>query len=1578
MNDRNGEENPDDFDPTKEAFFSDMSEIEDEIATEAYQIVEHALSLIQSEYFDDAIEFLRQAIGLYQQIDRKAEVEALFNKISEVHIIKENAFIEREKEAELSKKTEEDVLLAESSHIEIKRDERITEVESNSIPSDEIGKKVQDISKVGSEEESIKAGELERNKELQERELRSQIEKRIENAEKLGREYEFEFKKAIKEGNLDIPSKYPEIINIYTDARNTALDMGWNEETMIYSTQIRKYKELFERENQVRILERKKAQKDKEFEELLKAKQSEKRVKHIEEIAEISSQKLNLEKEEQRLREQIEKVIQNAEKMGRDYEIEFKKAIKEGNLALDSKYPKIIEIYSEARDTALSKGWKNEAKIYSTHIRKYKELFDRENQIREIEAKKAQKDKEFETMLKIREKESITETQESKIKTKAEQVTKEQLDQKLRSEIDALVKKAEKMGREYEIEFKKAVKKGNLDIPSKYTEVIEFYTEARNMALNKGWDNDVKIYSTQIRKYSELQEKEEKVRAIEKKKMKEKKQFEEMQKIGKKDSLKHIEEEKQIEEGKQIEKDTQILRAKIETMIKKAEKMGRKYEIKFKKAIKEGNLDIPSKYPEIIDIYTEARNTAVNQGWENDAMIYSSQIRKFTELYENENKIREFEKKKKEDKIEFEKSRKIQIAQTSKESENEAIKQQEKVEDKEIQQIRGTITRKINDAEKIAREYDIEFKKAIKEGNLSIKSKYSDIIYIYTEARDIAVNQGWNDEAMIYSSQIRKYNELMQKEKEIKNFEAKKRQQDKEFEEMMKLKIDESGTEIEKMKKIDEANKNQVEEKQFEEFIDRIVDQSEKEAREYELVIRRGQFEKQCPYLEISDKYEDLYKQLCQRGWMDEAEVYSNQMKLYREKYEKDLQLRKHELEKLKKQKEFEESLKVKNGIGSEIAILQNLEKESESELLFNKAMELITEAESAVRSYELSIKKEILQIESPYDGAISKYLKAQKLFKEIGWGAEANRLETTINFYKDKKGKDENLRELEKQKRISRKKEVEKKPKEMELEELKVLEIEKLKAKKEKAAELIFKIIQDAENQSKAYEQQLKKGILNTECPYEEIISKYRKVKLEFEKIGWKEQANQIENSISYYHEKLLNDEKLRTYEREKQSKEEIMLQKKKIQARMAREAEAELLKQKAQALEVKKQRTIDYETKKEQAFSLMDQAKREFKLNNFESAIKLYKESETFFQNINWSDGIKMVTEAIDLIKKKQESIEHEAKLLKEKAEEERRTQKALEIEISKAEELKKMQEEQRRQEFLEIQKQKEQERLISEEAYELLEQGTDLKDKKKFDKAYEKYIKARDLFNKIDWNHEVSRINNDLLFILKKEMKQEEKIKEMRKKKIEEEKELESLLHDAEMRRIELEKSKKEEKRLKREKVVQEEWDRANSMIKELKYNEAILVLKKVLTKLEKMGKEKLIKQVNNQFETLQNASHIPLITLFDLENEENLEKVKSAYKALDNAQISLFNELNMRAISELKEAKFNLEKTFIGPNFIPLIEDKIISLKGEITPEIEPSEEVEFKPKKQLKEDDLRRQIAERRAQRRKRIQDLLKE
>jgi len=89
MVNRDGEKNnklnfkENDPDPTKEAF-SNMGDIEKEIASEALELVKHALSLVESQFYDDSIEILRQAIGLYSQINRDSEVEAIKGKISEI------------------------------------------------------------------------------------------------------------------------------------------------------------------------------------------------------------------------------------------------------------------------------------------------------------------------------------------------------------------------------------------------------------------------------------------------------------------------------------------------------------------------------------------------------------------------------------------------------------------------------------------------------------------------------------------------------------------------------------------------------------------------------------------------------------------------------------------------------------------------------------------------------------------------------------------------------------------------------------------------------------------------------------------------------------------------------------------------------------------------------------------------------------------------------------------------------------------------------------------------------------------------------------------------------------------------------------------------------------------------------------------------------------------------------------------------------------------------------------------------------------------------------------------------------
>ena len=124
------------FDPTKEAFFADMMDVEEEIASEAYELVEHAINLIGSQYNDDGIEVLRQAIGLYTQINKGEEIKAINEKIAEVYVLKETAFREIEAEPEKEFEVGEEPELIEE--VDIK--EEIKVIEETEIEPDLIRK----------------------------------------------------------------------------------------------------------------------------------------------------------------------------------------------------------------------------------------------------------------------------------------------------------------------------------------------------------------------------------------------------------------------------------------------------------------------------------------------------------------------------------------------------------------------------------------------------------------------------------------------------------------------------------------------------------------------------------------------------------------------------------------------------------------------------------------------------------------------------------------------------------------------------------------------------------------------------------------------------------------------------------------------------------------------------------------------------------------------------------------------------------------------------------------------------------------------------------------------------------------------------------------------------------------------------------------------------------------------------------------------------------------------------------------------------------------------------------------------
>jgi hypothetical protein len=1483
MNDLNEEKNNKDnfdernFDPTKEAFFSDLGNMEEEIASEAYELVAHALSLLESQYYDDSIEILRQAIGLYEQINRKAEIEALLRKISDIYVLKENVFKESEIEADNGF-----VNLGEISPIE---------------PSSE--------------------------------DLAFQAEDIILEAKNLVEKEKFE-------SALD---RYDEALNIFKSIDN--------------QSEIKVINKLIEE------CYNKKA-------EFLRTKRK----------TEIVAQKTLSEDElkAQRLRAFEEAKIREDQLSEQAFDLVGRAT----DYAKIHQYDDALRLYEEGARLFQDINWDNEHKKILTAIEQIK--IERDNYLKKVASvqkeAKIQEDieveKEEEFLEKVKKEEEIKlQAEAKKIREMAERRKEEE---EFKKQISDMVNNAEKMAREYGLQLKKEIREGILTSVCVYPEIIKIYENIRSMVIERGWNDEAVIYTRQINHYSDLFEKDKKLREIEAQKAQKEKKYEDLLKISSYKPVSKI----SIVKKESEEKNNEIeYKKQIEDLINSAERMARDYDIAFKQAIKKGNLDIESKYPLIIEFYIQARNLATDKGWSEDVAIYSSQIKKYNTLLEKENRVREIEARKYKEMKEFEKTFKI------KESSGIDIGKLKSIEirKKEDEAFQKEITQMVDNAEKIAREYEIAMKKAIKEGKIIEKSPYPDIIEIYNSIRDKVYSRGWQDQTAIYTNQIRIYQEKMKNDIKLREIETQKIEKEKEFEELQKVKRSEkiAGLNTEKLKKTEEKLIKDKLDEEFELEIDKMVDKNEKMARDYELAIKRGQFDIECPYDEIVESYKEIRKKVLVRGWQEEAEIYSNQVKLYMEKLEKDKRLRELEAQKVKKQREFEDSLKVSTKLKRDKykSLKMSEIKESETEELLNRAMNYINEAENNVRSYELSMKKDILIYSSPYDDAISNYEKARKIFKDIGWTNEANRLVNTINFYKEKKNKDNELREVEKQK-LEEAKLGAKVPSYIPSEEpfakeRQIIDFEKAKQQKTKESDQILDLINKAERMAQEYESKKKEGILKVNAPYQEIIGIYKSAKKGFEEIGWQEQADQLNNSINYYKEKSEADNRLRNLELEKIKEQEVLIQKQRREAKLAREAEAELLKQKMEAVEIKRKQALEYEAKKSQAFSLMDLAKKELNQNNFENAIKYYKESEKIFAEINWLEGMKMIKDSINVISRKKEKFEQEKRLIKLKEEERKRMELQMKEQIAKAEDLQKLQQEQKRKEFMEIQLQKEKEKEISEQAYKLLEDGTKLMNQKKYDKAYEKYIMGRDLFQKLGWQHEVSRINNDLLFILKKEMKQTEKIKAMQLKKLEEEKEIKTLLKEAEIKSKELEDIRREEKRRKREEFIEQEMENANNIIKDLKYNEAIWKLKKVIKKSGKLGKEKLIKQIKKQIEILENASQVPLITKDVIERDEDMVKFELGYRALDRAQISLSNNQFMKAISEFNEAKFNLKDTRIGIKYLPLINEKINIFKNELGIKITPEEEPKIEAKE---EQDITAKIAARRTERKKKIRELL--
>ncbi|MFW9827074.1 MAG: hypothetical protein ACFFEY_05570, partial [Candidatus Thorarchaeota archaeon] len=906
------------LDLTKDAFFSDLMEMEEEIANEAYELVEHAMNLIESQYYDDSIEILRQAIGLYTQINREEEIKAINEKISEIYIFKETAFRETESELEVeeSRKIEEPELIEEVEEREVaeptgdmlkKTDQLIVEahklVNSNKFEEgldkyDEAEKILELLGKVDEIERlyvliedcynkkaeylrGVKEEDIEHaidlttplsEEQVKEKKLKQFIEAKKQEEEISSKTYEV-LDKAVEMAKRH---NYDQAIKLYEEGVKLFEQINWTYEAQ----RIRDTIEQLEREKKeyLKEIEREKVETGKKAEikfykedliqQQVKEISEHEREVQLERLRGIEFQKM----EQDFFKAQIDNMATEAARMAREYELSIQKAIKEGRELEECKYPQVIEIYKKIKELLIDKGWISEAAIYDDTINVYIQKFEQDKKIRQIEIEKVKRKQETEKLLKLKEEDqeiSLTKEQE---KILEQQHLKAIEIQNIKSQIDEMTSRAERLAREYEV----ALRHGRFELKCPYPEIIDIYKKVRQIALERGWETDVTIFSSQIYNYKEKLRKDNRLREIEEEKAKKQEEIEQALKIEKQKPLIEPEVERLVKiEQQELIREEEEFDDIINVMINRAEKMAKEYESAMRKAIKKGKLAENPPFLKIIRIYERVKRMLLDKGREGESAIYNNQINYYSQKLDQDNKLREVEAKKAQREKDLEEMHKIGKDIGIDEEKLKSIEKRKEQED-----FQKFISEKVNNAEKMVRDYEMAMRKAYRKGIIPKKTPYNEVIEIYKELREKVYARGWNDQADMYGNQIKIYQDKLEKHQNLLDLEAQKAQREKDIEELRKVErkveLDEEKLKIRDLQKEDE---------EFQENIIAMVNKAEKLERDFDSAmkkaIKKGEVVVETPYFEIIEIYSQIKDLLVEKGWIEQLQMYANQIKIY-------------------------------------------------------------------------------------------------------------------------------------------------------------------------------------------------------------------------------------------------------------------------------------------------------------------------------------------------------------------------------------------------------------------------------------------------------------------------------------------------------------------------------------------------------------------------------------------------------------------------------------------------------------------------------------------------------------------------
>ncbi|MFX0022356.1 MAG: hypothetical protein ACFE9S_08505 [Candidatus Hermodarchaeota archaeon] len=545
----------------------------------------------------------------------------------------------------------------------------------------------------------------------------------------------------------------------------------------------------------------------------------------------------------------------------------------------------------------------------------------------------------------------------------------------------------------------------------------------------------------------------------------------------------------------------------------------------------------------------------------------------------------------------------------------------------------------------------------------------------------------------------------------------------------------------------------------------------DKKRRDYEEE-KRKQRQKEDALFKILDRADDILKE---KNFDEAINIYNEALPILTdlgpgwEPYRSMVQNTISNVEKLKNSqltKEYEEQKRLEERNKEELEFQKQITTQINKERERLKKKEIfVKDREQEIKVLEQRKNEAFRFIESAidflnkgdYDNTILNYQNAANIFAEIQWTEEIPLIEESIRDVEELKRKRIISKQQELKEKISRQREEEEFQKQIS----KYLRIEREQIKKKKI-ELVQKGKQAKfrEERRKAGFKLLEESQMNVKKGnFDEAIEILQYAINFFADAQWKNEINLIQNAIVEIENKK-KEKELQT-QIKFQAELELEKQEKAFQARIANEMKVQRQKLiKREIILREKEKELAFrESKKHEAFTLLEKAQDMLSEKKFDEALHIYYNVANLFAQIQWIEEIPRIKEAIFSIEEKRRQDEINKQNLLQKSIRKEAEDKAF-IELMKDQTQREKKELLNEKEIIEKQKQLSAQNLAKQEkAFGLIEKGDKFLTDESFENATANYSQAIELLKEIGWGERYLKLLTDTIQTIKIREKEKE---------------------------------------------------------------------------------------------------------------------------------------------------------------------------------------------------------------------------